>query len=378
MNDGRRLAAERRWHDPAVLLRHLGITRPADIDVETIARYCNARVSYQPLRGCEGRIVGHRGRAVIVVNRGAHPYRQRFTIAHELGHWMFDRAEIAHVFTEGTWSETSEGPPAAADHPHEVWYEDRPEQRANRWAAELLMPEGWFTPDAAGREISFDTARDLAQRYRTSLTATALRLIDLGSTPAMLVRSHRGQRGHWFRHGAGVPHRLWPHPEPKTGTLAYELLAGRQANTGPTAVAADGWIQTRDAWWFRVSEDSLLVPSGDVLTLLSWPDDAQLRATFTPAGTWLPWQPGKNARARLLQCLCNKWAYRRRHGKPGETVLGTGNVLETNLPTPQRLVAPPSEALDTEGFRRLVDEVARHKGVQRGAILRSMLRRPKK
>ncbi len=40
------------WHDPAQLLRHLGVTRPEDIDVEAIARYCNARVSYQPLRGC--------------------------------------------------------------------------------------------------------------------------------------------------------------------------------------------------------------------------------------------------------------------------------------------------------------------------------------
>ncbi len=37
-----------------------------------------------------------------------------------------------------------------------------------------------------------------------------------------------------------------------------------------------------------------------MLTLLSWPDDTQLSATFTWSGTWLPWKPGKGARTRLL------------------------------------------------------------------------------
>lgn len=367
----RRPTDERRWHDPAALLRHLGVTRPEDIDVEAIARYSGARVSYQPLRGCEGRLVGHRGRAVIVVNSGVHPYRRRFTIAHELGHWMFDRADVAHVFTEGGWGETSAEPSPVDDGPRSDWYEDRPEQRANRWAAELLMPESFFAPEAGDREISFDTVRDLARRYRTSLTATALRLIDLGSVPSMLVCSRPRQRFKWFMHGAGVPDSLWPHPEPKEGTVAHDLLNGIPGNPDPVDVPADAWVKRKDAWWYRVCEHSISVGNDEVLSLLSWPDDTQLRATFTPVGTWLPWQPGKGARARLVKCLLDKWGYRRRRGKPGEA------VLETQVPSPQRLVVPPIEMLDAEGFRRLVDEVAGHKGVQRGAVLWSMLKRPK-
>ncbi len=96
-----------------------------------------------------------------------------------------------------------------------------------------------------------------------------------------------------------------------------------------------------------------------------------MRATFTPHATWLPWQPGKGARARLLKCLRDKWGYRRRRGKPGEA------VLETEVPSKQRLVVPPIDKLDAEGFRRLVDEVAGHKEVRRGAVLWSMLKRPK-
>lgn len=359
------------WHDPAELLRHLGVTGPSEIDVEAIARYCGARVSYRPLAGCEGRIVGRDGRAVIVVSDRVHRFRQRFTIAHELGHWMWDRgrAETAHVYVEELGPAVFDQPSSDLDDPY-AFYDDRPEQRANRWAAELLMPEVFFRPDAAGRAIDFATARVLARRYRTSLTATALRLIELGSTPSMMVCSRRGQRFKWFKHGAGVTDKMWPHPEPRPGTLAHALLRGEPVKR-PAAVASDAWFKRKDAWWYRVIEDSVKSVNGEVLSLLSWPDEAQLEATFTPQGTWLPWQPGKGARRRLLRCLREKWGYRRLRGKKGEA------VLETDAPSPQKLTVPPIEALDAEGFRGLVDEVAAHKGVRRGVVLKSMLKTPK-
>ena len=187
----------------------------------------------------------------------------------------------------------------------------------------------------------------------------------------MLVCSRHRQRFKWFMHGAGVPDHIWPHPEPKEGTVAYQLLSGVADESDPQDVPADAWFKRKDAWWFRVCEHSISVGNGEVLSLISWPDDTQLRATFTPVGTWLPWQPGKGARARWLQCLRTEWGYRRRRGEPGQA------VLETEIPSRQQLVVPPIEKLDAEGFRRLVDEVARHKGVPRGAILWSMLKRPK-
>ncbi len=51
-----------------VILRELGITDPKEIDVEAIARYLGASVKSRPLDGCEARIVGANGRAVISVN----------------------------------------------------------------------------------------------------------------------------------------------------------------------------------------------------------------------------------------------------------------------------------------------------------------------
>lgn len=380
-----RSAPGRRWHEPAALLRHLGITRPEAIDVEAIARYCNARVSYQPLRGCAGRLIGHRGRAVITVDRDAHAYRRRFTIAHELGHWMLDRADVAHTYTESGWDEPPD-PVAINDGAADDWNPNarwQHEQRANRWAAELLMPEAWFAGDAAGREISFATVFDLARRYRTSLTATALRLIDLGSAPATLVRIHqrprwfRNRQGLWWRPGSGVPEGLRLHAEPLPGAVAYDLLTDRPADPGPTVVNSELWIQRQDAWWYRLHEDSRVIGNGDVLTLLSWPDNAQLRGARTYPGSWLPWKPGKNARTRLIRCLCDRWHYRQQRRKSGDDTPVGSSILITDRPRPQRLVVPPARKLHAEDFRRWVDQVAKHQGVKVGAVLLSMLQRPR-
>ena len=40
-----------------------------------------------------------------------------------------------------------------------------------------------------------------------------------------------------------------------------------------------------------------------MLTLLSWKNGQQLEAACAASGTWLPWKPGKNARARLAMML---------------------------------------------------------------------------
>ncbi len=338
-----------RWEEPEELLRHLGVETPEGIDVEAICYYCRAPIIYRRMRGCEARIVSFRGTAVIVVNEASHPFRQRFSAAHELAHWMLDSRDQAHSVTGEQYRE-SEG-------------------RADRWAADLLMPASMFTADAEGRDVTFDTVRDLARRYRTSLTATALRLVRLGSFPSMLVCSRRAERWKWFYRGPGVPQEMWPRDQPGPGTSAHELLRGRRVSSGPRIVGAEGWLERKDAWWFEISEDSVAVQRGEVLSLLWWRELGQLKASLAPGATWLPWSPGRNARRRLAGTLCAKWGYRRRRVR-GEM------VLETEEPSPHRLVLPALGELGVEKVRGFVSEVARHKGVERGAVLLSMLALP--
>lgn len=78
------------------------------------------------------------------------------------------------------------------------WNNDNPEHRANKYAADLLLPEFMFVPRAKNREMTFETVRELATQFQTSLTATTIRLVELGSYPAMVVCSERARRI-WFK-----------------------------------------------------------------------------------------------------------------------------------------------------------------------------------
>ncbi len=217
-------------------------------------------------------------RLIIAVEKSSHPYRRRFSAAHELAHWIFDRGE-----------QNLNGWPR-----FHFWPGGNPEQRANRWAADLLMPRSLFVPHAAGREMTFATVRDLARRNRTSLTATAFRLLEHGSYSAMLVCSRRGDRTPWFRRrrGAGEPwfkrgthlgHNMYPVVESEPGSVAYELLRGSREEPGSVEVPANVWINRKDAWWFTLLEDSVRRRDGEVLSLLWWERPGQLDFASIPA-----------------------------------------------------------------------------------------------
>lgn len=249
------------YRAPDTVLEELGIREPEDIKIEAIAEYCGATILYETLEGTEARILGYKDRAIITVNITAPLGRRRFSGAHELGHWMCDRGNIAFACTEAVFTRE--------------WSNDNPERRANRYAAELLLPEKMFRHHAKNRPVTFATVRELAETFATSLTATAIRLVELGSYPAMLVCNDRARR-RWFVRGPDVPEVLWPYDRVRPRTIAYELLNGIAEAGGPADVCADGWFSHRDALRYAVREDSLFVADDLVLTLLWWKDERQL------------------------------------------------------------------------------------------------------
>ena len=85
------------------ILRELGITEPCEIDLEAIAWHLGARIKRCNLGGCEARIIGHRDRAIIRVDRSSHHRRQRYSIGHELGHWHHHRGPDADLPFRGHW-----------------------------------------------------------------------------------------------------------------------------------------------------------------------------------------------------------------------------------------------------------------------------------
>lgn len=248
---------------PEDLLYELAMEEPADLHVETMARRCGADVWYQALDGCEANILGYGDRAVITVNENSLPGRQRFSVGHELGHWMFDRGTQAFSCNKRSFWERWFS--AATD----------PEERANRFATELLLPRFMFEPRASDRPITFATVRELAATFQMSLTATAIRLVELGSDAAIIYCTQHGRR-RWFNRSPGFPDDLWPRDWPGRRTLASDLLNGAGGDLGPAEVAVDGWIEHERAADCRVIENSIRLSDQLILTLLWWKDYEQL------------------------------------------------------------------------------------------------------
>lgn len=246
------------------ILDELGITDPAEIDVEAIAYHCNAVVKYARLEACEARIVALGEHAIITVNERSRPRRQRFSVGHELGHWVGDRR--SGRFFCGV--DAIETPRAFLD----------PEERANAFAADLLMPQSLFEPRARAGGITVDTAEALADEFNCSLTAASVRLVQLGGRPAMVTCYDRSRR-RWFLRSPEVPDAFWPVRDLQRDTEAFDLLkAGARpgSRSRPSFTPAELWIDRRDAGDYGITEQSIVVDEDVVLTILWWKNERQI------------------------------------------------------------------------------------------------------
>src|SRR6478609_1045091 len=126
-----------------------------------------------------GAIVRQNGVVVIAVNPNQHPNRQRFTLAHELGHYF------CHY--KGTSDQVEH-----VDGDFRVHWRDQnsssgmnwEEIEANRFAAALLIPEAFLRRDLdTCRIIDRDMITHLASMYKVSRVAMQFRLINLGLLP---------------------------------------------------------------------------------------------------------------------------------------------------------------------------------------------------
>lgn len=244
------------------LLQELGVTEPQDIDLEAIAHCVGARVRYRSLDGCEARIVGVGDRAIIVVNVKS-PYRRaRFSIAHELGHWHHHRGQKLACRVEDY-------------RPRE---RASPERLADGYAADLLMPHYLFKPLAREQgKPTFNAASVLADIFDTSLTATAIRLVESGLFPALLICHGRGGRK-WFTRAPNLPDHWFPKSELDTASSAFELVYGKRSDdASPRKLKADAWFDCREAFGYQLQEQSRRIGDGEVLTLLHLSDPRMLQ-----------------------------------------------------------------------------------------------------
>ena len=147
------------------ILDAIGIVS-APVDVHRVAKFLDFSViefdfpdSTSGLTFIEG------GIKTIGVNSNHAPVRQRFSIGHELGHYLMGHENYDH------------GATYIEDRPSFMDPQNRQEVEANEFSAQLLMPPKMLKRDVA--ELELDAAA-LASRYEVSEQAMWIQLIDLG------------------------------------------------------------------------------------------------------------------------------------------------------------------------------------------------------
>ena len=122
-----------------------------------------------------GALISANGLSGIAINAAQHPNRQRFTIAHELAHFLL-RHDSEHVDRNFTILLRDDRSSEATD-----WME----MEANSYAACLLMPREFLLRDLrlsfyGEPDLSEEQIVSLARKYKVSATALRYRLVNLG------------------------------------------------------------------------------------------------------------------------------------------------------------------------------------------------------
>ena len=163
----------------ATRLLELLKVRSAPVDVNGIASAVGLKIIYENFTGdISGLLITRDSNGVIGVHSKHALVRQRFTIAHEIGHFVLRHHSESgdHVHVDEGWKTTARNERSAKG-------VDRHEIEANRFAAALLMPEALLRTRAAEfrhKRLSEGDVFTLAQEFKVSEQAMTLRLRNLG------------------------------------------------------------------------------------------------------------------------------------------------------------------------------------------------------
>jgi Zn-dependent peptidase ImmA (M78 family) len=133
------------------------------LDLPKLTQHLGIAMLLEPMKDEESGSLSKdkKGNWIMKVNSLHHPNRQRFTISHELGHFIKHRA-IHNTFKDSTFFRNNES--------------NYIEVEANKFAAELLMPKQIF--DTYIQNVS-SKVEDIAKHFQVSSMAVRIRAKEL-------------------------------------------------------------------------------------------------------------------------------------------------------------------------------------------------------
>jgi len=241
------------------ILADLAIEDPAPLkEMEAV---CFARGVDEIRDGCgngvEAWLARSPRRTIVAVGAHLSLARRRLALAHELGH-----VELHEAVSQAFVCETAEM--------LSIYKASDVEREANYFGAVLLMPTRFALPAVTAALPRIDAMKGLADRFGTSLTASALRFTELTADECAVVLSKNGAVS-WWRAGGGFAGFIKRGPLDEY-TFAHDVAHSRSIPSGPQRVDADAWLSSRfQSEDFLFEESTPLGSTGVVLSVLTRP-----------------------------------------------------------------------------------------------------------
>lgn len=252
-----------------ILTQNPGITIPIPLDEIAHASGIH-EIHYKPLDGLEGALVANpeKSEGVILVNEKARHHRQRFTLGHELGHFLIPRH--GHKMECGI-NELSISEKKSMNSIQRI------ELEANKFSAELLMPAILFTQFKGYRnEPSINCLIEQSNFFDVSFEACAHRYVALHDYPVAIVFSHNG-KVRYSTSNKEFPFWVIPSKGDNLPVQSYtHSLNFSKANSISTGISdSSNWIESNRDYETpeEVIEEVYIMESGYTVTMLSFDDE---------------------------------------------------------------------------------------------------------
>lgn len=214
-----------------LLLKSYCIDDPNEICLEDLIYSEGAVFEEKPMTGADGRIIFGKQYSIIVINSNIrNKSKRRFVTAHEIGHLKLHR-DLARFFNcdEKAFLE---------------WHKKGShESEANQFAAELLMPSDLFKTRACELSFSLDHILNLSKTFNTSVTSTAIRYTELGTSPIALIYSQNGKIKWYSRNSNFICQYFKVKEDVDENSVAFKYFKSGEVPDQPTLILPHVWFK---------------------------------------------------------------------------------------------------------------------------------------
>jgi Zn-dependent peptidase ImmA (M78 family) len=214
------------------LVYRLGISSAEHIRIEAIAKRLGARVVETNLDGAQAQLVRTGDEVVIMVSdRITDLGSRRFSIAHELGHYVLKHPSMPPHALFGS------GGRKVSDDERDY------EAEANAFASELLMPHALLHRWCDVSSVDLDVPWRIVREFSVSILAAARRFTELSPERCAAVFSARRQvmwcsQSDTFTREIERGRRLEP------ASVAWDFFQAGKIDDRAQPVPADAWFET--------------------------------------------------------------------------------------------------------------------------------------